>query len=168
VFHTTATQLCVGFIYGTLIETARPPGLILRATYSGHKTRPGLKWQAVTTPDGLLFHVCGPFEGRGHDMVLYEQSGIDDVLGYLLLVDRIRHYLYGDSGYIKKYFAHVGIPRKVFLSRTPAGAWYLGSCLLWNFRCCLEGSPTSTYFNSVLVSTRMKFNHHACFTIEGD
>jgi hypothetical protein len=24
------------------------------------------------------------------------------------------------------------------------GAWYLARCLLWNFRCCLLGSPTST------------------------
>jgi nuclease HARBI1 len=181
-----ATPHCVGFIDGTLIEIARPPGLIQRATYSGHKRRPGLKWQAVTTPDGLLFHVCGPFEGRRHDMHFYAQSGIDDVLGQLLLIDGVQHYLYGDSGYalrpylitpfegavltsdealcnkrmskvrasvewafkdIMKYFAHVAFPRKMVLSRTTAGAWYLASFLPWKFRCCLEGSPTSTYFD---------------------
>jgi nuclease HARBI1 len=181
-----ATQHCIGFIDGTLIEIARPPGLMQRATYSGHKRRPGLKWQAVTTPDGIVFHCFGPFEGRRHDMHLYAQSGIDDVLSQELQIDGVQHYLYGDSGYalrpylitpfegavltvdeslfnkrmskvrvsvewafkdIKKYFAHVAVPRKMVLSRTPVGSWYLASCLLWNFRCCLEGSPTSTYFD---------------------
>jgi DDE superfamily endonuclease len=71
-----ATQHCLGFIDGTLIEIARLPGLMQRAMYSGHKRRPGLKWQVVTTPDGMLFHVFGPFEGRRHDMDLYAGSGI--------------------------------------------------------------------------------------------
>jgi nuclease HARBI1 len=139
----------------------------------------------VTTPDGLLFHVCGPFEGRRHDVHLYAKSGIDDVLGQLLLIDGVPHYLYGDSGYelrpylltpfegavltsdealfnkrmskvrvsvdwafkdIQKYFAQVAVPRKMVLLLNSAGAWHLASCLLWNFRSCLEGSPTSTYF----------------------
>jgi hypothetical protein len=39
-----ATQDCVGFIDGTLVEIARPRGMLQRATYSGHKRRPGLKW----------------------------------------------------------------------------------------------------------------------------
>jgi hypothetical protein len=59
-----ATQKCVGFIDGTLVEIARLSGLMQMATYSGHKRKPGLKWQVVSTPDGMLFHVFGPFEGR--------------------------------------------------------------------------------------------------------
>jgi nuclease HARBI1 len=94
-----ATQHCLGFIDDTLIEIARLPGLMQRATYSGHKRRPGLKWQVVTTPDGMLFHVFGPFEGRRHDMNLYAESGLDDVLGESLLIGGIQYHLYGDSGY---------------------------------------------------------------------
>jgi nuclease HARBI1 len=92
-----ATQLCLEFIDGTLIEIARLPDLMQRATYSGHKKRPGLKWQVVTTPDGMLFHVFGPFEGR--DMQVYAESGLDDVLGDSLLIGGIQYHLYGDSGY---------------------------------------------------------------------
>jgi hypothetical protein len=44
---------------------------------------------------------------------------------------------------IKKYFSHIAFPRKMALSRTPAGAWYLTSSLLWNFICNIDGSPTS-------------------------
>jgi DDE superfamily endonuclease len=194
-----ATQHCLRFIDGTLIEIARPPGLMQRATYSGHKRRPGLKWQVVITPDGMLFIVFGPSEGRRHDMHLYAKSGLDDVLGDCLLIGGIQYHLYGDSGYalrpyrippfegaalttdealfnkrmskrvewafkdVKKYFSHVAVPRKMALSRTPAGAWYLASCLLWIFRCCLDGSPTSTFFlhstllESLLVSPGVKF-----------
>jgi nuclease HARBI1 len=164
-----ATQNCVGFIDGTLIEIARLPSLIQRVTYSGHKRRPGLKRQVVTNPDGLLFHVFGPFEGSRHDMHLYAESGPDDVLAEGLLIDGAQYYLSGDAGFalrpylitpfegavltpdealfnrrmskvrvsvewafkdVKKYFSHVAVPRKMVLSRTPAGAWYLASCLL--------------------------------------
>jgi nuclease HARBI1 len=179
-----ATQKCVGFIDGTLVQIARLSGLMQRATYSGRKRKPGLKWQVVTTPDGMLFHVFGPFEGRRHDMHLYAESGLDDVLAERLLIVGAQYHLYGDSGYalrpylitpfegaalnpdealfnrrmskvlvsvewdfkdVKKYFI-----MSLFRGRWhfPAGAWYLESCLLWNFRCCLDGSPTSNYFDS--------------------
>jgi DDE superfamily endonuclease len=94
-----ATQQCLGFIDCTQIEIARLPGLMQRATYSGLKRRTGLKWQIVTTPNGMLFHVFGPFEGRRHDMHLYADSGLDDVLGDSLLIGGIQYHLYGDSGY---------------------------------------------------------------------
>jgi DDE superfamily endonuclease len=94
-----ATQHCLGFIDGNQIEIASLPGLMQRATYSGLKRRTGLKWQIVTTPDGMLFHVFGPFEGRRHDMHLYADSGLDDVLGDSLLIGGIQYHLYGDSGY---------------------------------------------------------------------
>jgi hypothetical protein len=48
---------------------------------------------------------------------------------------------------VKKYFSHIAFPRKIVLSRTPGGAWYLASCLLWNLRCCLDGSPNSKLFD---------------------
>jgi nuclease HARBI1 len=184
--YENATQHCAGFIDGTLIEIARPRGMLQRATYTGHKRRPGLKWQVIITPDGMLFHIFGPYEGRRHDMHLYAESGLDDILSENLLIDGVQHYLFGDSGYtlrpymmtpfeganldanellfnkrmskdrvsvewafkgIKKYFSHIAFPRKIALSRTPGGAWYLASCLLWNFICCIDGSPTSTFFD---------------------
>jgi DDE superfamily endonuclease len=91
-----ASQHCLGFIDGTLVEIAR---LMQRDTHSGHKRRPRLKLQVSTTPDGMLFHVFGPFEGRRDDMHLYAESGIDDILGERLLIGGIQYHLNGDSGY---------------------------------------------------------------------
>jgi hypothetical protein len=42
-----ATQSCIGFIDGTLIEIAPNSGTLQRAAYSGHKRRHGLKLQAI-------------------------------------------------------------------------------------------------------------------------
>jgi DDE superfamily endonuclease len=86
-----ATQHCVGFIDGTLVEIARPSGTQQRATYSGHKRRPRLKWRGMTTPEELLFHTFGPFEGRRHDMHVYAESGLDEILSEELLVEGVQH-----------------------------------------------------------------------------
>jgi hypothetical protein len=64
-----------------------------RATYSGHKRQNGLKWQALTAPDGLFLNLFGPFEGRRHDMHLYAESGLDAVLGQALMIGGIQHYI---------------------------------------------------------------------------
>jgi nuclease HARBI1 len=92
-------QRCAGFIDGTPIEIARSRGMLQRANYSGHKRRPGLKWEVITTPDGMLFHIFGPYEGRRHDMHLYAEPGLDDIRSENLLIDGVQHYLFGDSGY---------------------------------------------------------------------
>jgi hypothetical protein len=49
-----STQHRAGFVDGTLIEIAKSCGMLQRATYSGHKRRPGLKWQVITTLDGIV------------------------------------------------------------------------------------------------------------------
>jgi nuclease HARBI1 len=48
---------------------------------------------------------------------------------------------------IKKYWNHAAYPRKLALCRTPVGVLYGTSIILWNFRCCLYGSPTSRFFS---------------------
>jgi len=87
----------VGFIDGTAIHVARPGGGLQRACYSRHKRRHVLKFQSVTTPDVLVFHMYGPHEGRRHDMVLYYESGLNDHWRQTLLIDGVQHHLYGDS-----------------------------------------------------------------------
>jgi DDE superfamily endonuclease len=53
----------------------------------------------ITTPDGMLFHIFGPYAVRRHYMHLYAESGLDDILSENLLLDGVQHYLFGDSGY---------------------------------------------------------------------
>ena len=101
-------QTCVGFIDGTAIHVARPGGGLQRACYSGHKRRHVLKFQSVTTPDGLVFRMFGPHEGRRHDMVLYDESGLDEDLRQTLLIDGVQHCLYGDSAFVLRAWMQTG------------------------------------------------------------
>lgn len=44
---------CVGFIHGTFIAIACPVRNSVHVAYNGRKRKHTLKFQAVTTPDGL-------------------------------------------------------------------------------------------------------------------
>lgn len=90
---------CVGFIDGTALFLTRPGAGLQRSCYSGHKRRHAIKFQSVLTPDGLVFHLYGPVEGRRHDMTLYHESGLDTTLATALLIDGQRYYIYGDTAY---------------------------------------------------------------------
>jgi len=84
---------CVGFIDGTTIFVARPGGGYQRACYSGHKRKHSIKFQSVLTPDGLLFKFSGPWERRRHDMTLFHESGLDDILPNALIINGEQHHL---------------------------------------------------------------------------
>jgi hypothetical protein len=87
---------CWGFIDGTARRICRPiHGQ--RLFYSGHKRMHCLKFQGVTTPDGIIAHLYGPVAGRHHDIFVLNDSG---------LRERVRntpafanYILYGDPGY---------------------------------------------------------------------
>lgn len=91
---------CVTFIDGTVIRVTRPWGGLQRSVYSGHKRTQCIKFQALTSSDGLVFHFFGPVEGRRHDMILYLQSGVDAILRNTLIGNGQQHYINGDSAYI--------------------------------------------------------------------
>jgi DDE superfamily endonuclease len=93
-----ATQHCVGFIDGNLVEIVRSRFMLQRTTYNGHKRRTGLKWKVITTPDGMMLHIFGPYEGRRIDMHLYAESGLYNILDATLLIYGVQHYIFGDSG----------------------------------------------------------------------
>ncbi|CDF38936.1 unnamed protein product [Chondrus crispus] len=103
-----ALQNCIGIIDGTVIGIARPKGhKRQRVVYNGHKRKHALKYQAVTTPDGLILHAAGPIEGRRHDWTLYVRSGLDEVLPGLLDFDGLRYCFDGDSEYNRRWFMEV-------------------------------------------------------------
>jgi hypothetical protein len=47
-----------------------------KALYSGKHHRPGLKFQTIIAPNGLLIHAYGPVSGRAHDANVLRQSGV--------------------------------------------------------------------------------------------
>ena len=56
-------------------------------------------YQTVTTPDGLIFAMHGPIEGRRHDITLFRESGWDDALRNHLTTNERQFYIFGDSAY---------------------------------------------------------------------
>lgn len=103
-----ALNNCIGFIDGTVLEIARPDDDALQnVCYNGHKRKHALKFQAVTTADGLFYHVYGPVEGRRHDWTLYMRSGLDEQMEDVLYIDGIQYCIYGDSGYNSRPYLEV-------------------------------------------------------------
>lgn len=95
---------CVAFIDGTVIGISRPSGdMKQRILYNGHKRKHSLKFQAVTSPDGIIAHIFGPIEGRWHEWTMYVRSFLDDILLEVLSVTGIQCFLYGHSGYNKRW-----------------------------------------------------------------
>lgn len=89
----------IGFIDGTVRPIARPiEGQEL--DYNGHHRVHAMKYQAVTSPDGIIIHLSGPYQGRHHDLSLLRASGITNSLYQHAKDTRGNQlYLYGDPGY---------------------------------------------------------------------
>ena len=76
------------------------PQTIQQARYSKHKRIHCLSYQNITTPEGLMFNLYGPMEGRRHDAMLLRRSGVSDKLKEVLKKEDIQYYLYGDAAYV--------------------------------------------------------------------
>lgn len=99
---------CVGFIDVTNLYIARPKGTMQRATYNGHKRRNCLKMQAISLPDGLIYHLFGPVDGRRHDITVLRRSNLEEHVQQSLLVDEKQYCLYGDPAYVLREYMQVG------------------------------------------------------------
>jgi len=97
----------VGFIDGTGIRVARSGGGLQRCMYSGHKRDNVMNFQSAVTPEGLLFHLYGPVEGRRHDMTMYNESGMDNILSENLVIDGVQYSFYGDKAYFLRLWMQV-------------------------------------------------------------
>ena len=68
-------QNCRGFVDGTVRPIFRP-GHDQRVVYNGHKRVHAIKFQSVTTPDGLVALLHGPYEAKRHDSGILRESGL--------------------------------------------------------------------------------------------
>jgi hypothetical protein len=88
----------LGNVWGFLDCTIRPicrPCVWQRICYNGHKKFHALKYSAVKSPDGLIYHLFGPFEGRRNDNALLNESQLIP----RCLEQAPDFCLYGDSAY---------------------------------------------------------------------
>jgi hypothetical protein len=110
-----------GFIDNTMNATCRPGGgpqhdgthaprndpQIQRAFYNGRKKLHGMKYQTISLPNGMTFHVYGPVSARQSDLFTLEHSHINQRLA-LLQANRPRQFaVYGDGIYVVAVDTHV-------------------------------------------------------------
>ena len=107
-----------------------------KVAYNGGKSKHALKYQAITSSDGLVLHAAEPIERERHDCTLFCQSGVDESLPRVKFVGGKRHCIYGDSGYNQFPFLEVpyqvsnlSAPQRSFKGPTLKGRvtveWYL-------------------------------------------
>jgi hypothetical protein len=96
-----SVQQFVGFIDGTKIQISRPSrNCSTIICFSGHKILHCFSYQTISTPDGLVFHLYGPEEGRIHYFKLYwkismNQHNETNIMG----LARAQYCIYGDGAY---------------------------------------------------------------------
>lgn len=149
---------CVGFMDCTKQKVARPSGhnSLQRALYSGHRRTWCLKWQTISTPDGLIFHLWGPEDGRRHDSTLYNKSNIDSILEHgLLLSDsggNTRQFCcYADAAYVLRAWLQVAFPR---IAASPEEQSY--NTMMNAGRTCVEWSYKDTRQNWTAIDFQRK------------
>ena len=157
------------------------PGENQAQYYSGHKKAHGFQFQSIMTPDGIMSSLHGPYTGPSGDWMIWNSSGLDEILHQLFGRDREtpQYYLYGDLAYWPA-FGILGPYRSlkpgVPLSRTEEAAnllmssarisveWGFGlNVNFWGINNYKKGSkimssPVAAYY---LVSTLLT-NFHTC------
>lgn len=74
----TVLGRCVRYIDGTVHGISLPCSLdVQHAAYNGHKQKHALRFQTLTSPDGLTHHAHRLMEGDRHDWVLFDRSEMD-------------------------------------------------------------------------------------------
>ena len=88
-----------GFIDGTVRPMCRP-GVHQRMFYNEHKSVHAMKFQAVTTPDGLICHLYGFVVGSRHDAGVLGESGLLlQLQQHMQLPAGPTYALFGDQAY---------------------------------------------------------------------
>jgi hypothetical protein len=92
-----------GFVDGTARMICRP-SKYQRVVYSGYKKIHCLKFQGISTPDGLIW-LSSPFEGRRTDIYMLMHGGLNEMIASCPNMNQL--YLYGDLGYTTTNFVQI-------------------------------------------------------------
>ena len=171
-----------GFIDGTMRAVCRQ-NKNQELYYSGYKKCHAVKYQALSTPDGLIVHLAGPSTGQESAWTAYQSSGLVEKLRELQLVDDRdpvrRFHIYGNPAYslsygiLCAYQAQPNQPLSPLLQevnthmpslRISVQHGFARLMMLWGYNGFKMGlkiglSPVATYF-MVLV---LFCNIHSCF-----
>jgi len=70
---------CWAFLDGTFRQSVRP-WMFQEHLFSGHKRAHGYKFQGLASPDGLMVHLAGPYEGSANDQGMLNRTRLLDLL----------------------------------------------------------------------------------------
>jgi len=92
---------CWAFLDGTHVRVCHPE-VDQEELYSGQKKCHTIKFQALTSPDGIIVHLGGPFSGRRHDAQILTMSKLLSFLHeHSVGVNGCVLVVYGDEGYAR-------------------------------------------------------------------
>lgn len=93
---------CFGFIDGTARPVCRPSGTYMyqRSLYDGHHACHAFDYQAVMTPDGIIWQLFGPVAARHTDSWMVITSHLHDIIhDFCWDEDGQQYFVYADQGY---------------------------------------------------------------------
>jgi hypothetical protein len=117
---------CLGLLDGTAREISRPTGAYhyQRSVYDGHHRFHGFDYQAVMTPDGIIWQLFGPVSARHTDSWMVNESKLLELIRDFCWDDEGKQYfVYADQGYISSPFLLCPFPVPTELQQRVNGAW---------------------------------------------
>jgi hypothetical protein len=93
------------FIDGTIRPICRPSSIEQRPWYTGYKKLHGFKFQAISTPDGLIISLFGPTTAADGDWMMWFMSDIEAILKELFsgILQDEEPMIYGDPAWRECY-----------------------------------------------------------------
>ena len=92
------------FIDGTVLPISQPR-IHQRIVYNGHKRQDAVKYQSITTPNGMIANLYGSVIGK-HDATMLRMSGLMPILeNFSFGPQHGRLYIHGGPAYpLRLYF----------------------------------------------------------------
>ena len=158
-----------GFIDGTVRGTARPV-YGQESMYTRHKSKHGVKYQALALPDGLLACLYGPRSVRRHDSKMLTDSGLEEAIMGIQGRTGIEYCINGDAAYQACDIMMTGYNRAQCTS-DPLKEWWTRTmnpkrtCVEWSFgrvRNVFPGLDTKNR-NQMLTTPVGLYYQTACF-----
>jgi hypothetical protein len=102
----SGVDVCFGFLDGTVRPVCKPKDA-QGELYNGKDRVHALKYQILSTPDGIIRHIDGPWPGRRHDQHMVTSApcttGLPVLQNWLLAHDLTpygtHYFIYADGGY---------------------------------------------------------------------
>ncbi|KXS14944.1 hypothetical protein M427DRAFT_99243, partial [Gonapodya prolifera JEL478] len=98
---------CFGFVDRTMHAICHPTR-DQHISYNGWKRFHAVKFQGATSPDGIIWHLSGPYGGQWHDLRIFCNSPLYDILEQFAFGPNNEPLIiYGDPAYVQSLHVQV-------------------------------------------------------------